>query len=237
MNSTWFFFIFLSIIGGIAFLIHYFSRKQIVKRKLKKAVGIPMSSFQTGDIAKVAGKVEYQGNQLIAPLSGRPCCFYQVKVERLESSGKSSSWRTIIKEEESMDFFIRDGRNRAYVERGELKAYLVQDWNTESGFRHDANSNMETILSRHGYSSENFLGMNHSIRYHEGVLEMGETIAAVGRGEWKRGTDVGLNTPERVLVISATDKESVYLSDDPETVEINYQGLTEVPGAKIENQP
>ena len=132
-----------------------------------------MSSFQTGDVAKVAGKVEYQGNQLIAPLSGRPCCFYQVKVERLESSGKSSSWRTIIKEEESMDFFIRDGRNRAYVERGELKAYLVQDWNTESGFRHDANRNMETILSRHGYSSENFLGMNHSIRYHEGVLEMG----------------------------------------------------------------
>ena len=48
---------------------------------------------------------------------------------------------------------------------------------------------------------------------------------------------MGLNTPVRVLVISATDKESVYLSDDPETVEINYQGLAEVPGAKIENQP
>ena len=61
------------------------------------------------------------------------------------------------------------------------------------------------------------------MRYKEGVLEEGELIAAMGKGEWKTADQAQLpDTYDRVLEISATEQEPVYLSDDPETVKTTY---------------
>jgi len=71
------------IVISIIFVRFYFSRKAVVKRKLKKAAGVKISSFLSGEIAKVAGSVEFVGQPLIAPLSGRRCAYYYVLVEQL----------------------------------------------------------------------------------------------------------------------------------------------------------
>ena len=211
------------VIAGIAFANYYFSRKAIVKRKLKKATGKKISDFISGDIAKVVGKVEYAGKPLTAPLSGRTCAYYYVLIEERVSNGKSSHWNKLIEEEVAGSFVVRDGRSCAHISCEKVKSYLVEDREYSSGFGNDATEVLEKYLNDHGEKSEGFLGMNKAIRYKEGVLEEGELIAAIGRGEWKSASQVQLpDSFGRVLALSSTEEEPIYLSDDPDTVSTTY---------------
>jgi len=211
------------VIAGIAFGSLYYSKKAIVKRKLKNALDKKISDFVSGDIAKIVGKVEIVGTPLIAPLSGRRCAYYYVLVEQQVSSGKSAHWNTIIEEELAGSFVVRDGRYCAQINAKNVKSYLVQDRIYTSGFRNDATGVLEQYLRQHGQESEGFLGMNKTLRYKEGVLEEGELIAAIGRGEWKNADRAQLpDSYDRILEISSTEEEPVYLSDDPDTVKTKY---------------
>lgn len=210
------------VMGIIFFLVTYFSKKAVVKRKLKKAAGKKISDFVSGDIARVVGKVEFAGEPLIAPLSGRRCARYYILVEEKVSSGKSSHWNTLIEEEVVGRFVIRDGRHVACIDSKNVKSYLVEDRQYSSGYGEDATAVLEKYLNEHGKKSEGIFGMNKTIRYKEGVLEEGEMIAVVGRGEWKNADQVQFPNYDRVLVISSTDEEPVYLSDDPDTVKTTY---------------
>lgn len=210
------------IIGMIVFVANYFSKKAVVKRKLKKAIDKKISCFFSGDIAKIVGKVEVIGEPLIAPLSGRSCAYYYVLVEQRVSNGKSTHWRTIIEEEVSGSFLVRDGRYCAHINTQKVKSYIVQDRMYTSGFMEDATVVLERYLKAHGQESEGFLGFNKTLRYKEGVLEQGEIIAALGRGEWKNANSDQISENSRVLEINSTEEEPVYLSDDPDTVRAIY---------------
>lgn len=230
-------FIVIAVIAIIAFFTIFFNKKAIIKRKLKKAELKPINQFRDNEEARIVGEVEFVGEPLIAPLSGRPCAYYYVHVEQEKSTGKSSSWSTLIEEEVSGEYVIRDGANYAYINGRHIKSYIVQDRNYRSGFLNDAADHLENYLNRKGYESENMLGFNKTMRYKEGVLEKGEKIAVYGKGVWRSATE--LNLPEkfgRVLSISEPNDDEIYLSDDPDTtheevkkahkekVESNYGG-------------
>ena len=214
-----FFLIIALIVGGVSLSNYYFSKKAIVRRKLKKAAGKKITDCVSGEIAKVVGKVEFVGKPLIAPLSGRPCAYYCVLIEK----GSGKNWETLIEEEVAGTFVIRNGKYCAHINCDNVTSYLVEDREYSSGFMEDATEVLEKYLRDHGQESEGFLGFNKTLRYKEGVLEQGELMAVVGRGEWKNANEVKLpDSYGRVLVISSTDEEAVYLSDDPETVETRY---------------
>jgi hypothetical protein len=244
MNNLLIIYLLISIvIAGVFFLIYYFNKKTIIKRKLKKATGRKISDFVSGQIAKVVGKVEYLNEPLLAPLSGRPCAYYYIKVEQLVSSGISSNvssnvslrlssgsssnnssyWKTIIEEEVAGTFIIRDGKYCAHIGTKYIKSCLVEDRKYSSGFFNDASEFLERYLNIHGYNSEGALGFNKTLRYKEGVLEKGELIAVLGRGEWKNASQIQLDESYgNVLAITSTENEPVYLSDDPDTVRTKY---------------
>lgn len=213
---------FIAVIITVIFLRYYFSKEAKVRRKLRKTGGKRISEFMSGDVAKVIGKVEFVGQPLTAPLSGRPCAYYYVHVERRVSSGKSHHWDTIIEEEVSGNFVIRDGQHCAKLDCQNVKSFLVQDMEYSSGFLDDATEKLESYLNQHSEKSENWLGMNKTLRYKEGILERGELVAVAGKGEWMNASRVQLpDSYGRVLVIAASEDESIYLSDDPETVVID----------------
>ncbi|MFB6319611.1 hypothetical protein [Saccharicrinis sp. FJH54] len=195
-----------------------FSKKAIVKRKLKKTKSRPILSFNSGETAKISGKIEIVGEALQAPLSGRKCAAYMVLVEQKVSNGKSTHWRTIIKEEKACRYVIRDGYKCAWVNHNNCKSYIVQDKNYRSGLWNDATPELENFLNLHGYKSENILGLNKTVRYKEGVLENGERVAVAGKGEWKFSNLVGIpDEYDRLLVFDSANGHPVYLSDDPDT--------------------
>jgi len=210
---------FFILFGSIFFLFYYFSKRTVIRRKLKKIPTKKISQFLNGDVGKIIGKVEFVGEPLISPLSNRPCAYYHVYVEQHKSSGKNSRWVKLIEEEVAGKFLIRDGSHSALVDCIQIKTYLVQDQVFQSGTFNDATSNLEHFLSQRGHTSVSFLGLNKSIRYKEGILESDELVAVAGKGEWKDAKDLQL--PEsygRILHISQTPEQAVYLSDDPTTV-------------------
>jgi len=208
----------------IVILAIYFSKKAIIKRKLKNSNYKRIADFKDGDIAKLVGCVEIIGNPLYSPLSNRECSHYYVHVEQEKSSGNSSTWETIIEEEVTSRYLIKDGIRYAIINDNKLKSYIVQDAKFSSGFWNDAGENLEKYLKSKGEESEGFFGFNKTLRFKEGILEKGEEIAVLGEGNWKDATS--LNLPEKygkVLEITSTEEQSVYLSDDTCTTEKNKQ--------------
>lgn len=212
------FFVFIAIIIIVILLAQIFSKKTRIKRKLKKAEYRRIEKFKDNEIAKITGNVELIEEPLIAPLSGRKCALYYIHVEQKVSSGKHSRWDTIIEEEVSSRFLIKDDDHYAFINDTNLKCHIVQDKSYTSGLFNDATENLKKYLCEKGYESEGFLGFNKTIRYEEGVFEIGEEIAVFGKGIWKDVED--LNLPKkyrRVLEITSNNDEAVYISDDPST--------------------
>jgi hypothetical protein len=217
----------IAIIAAIAivcvFIYHFFfSRNVRINRKLKRAPWKKISSFRTGETAKIVGTIVPVDEVMIAPLSKRECSHYFVEVEQKKSSGKSSHWDTIIQKEITSRFLIKDGEHYAFIHDHRVMSNIVVDKNYSSGTFKDATDLLESYLREHGYESENWLGWNKTIRYEEGVLEPNEQVSVLGTGNWKSAKDLAL--PEeygKVLAISAADDKYVYLSDDPETTERN----------------
>lgn len=94
--------IFILVLVAVISFSYFFSKKAVIKRKLKNAPFKRLSEFRDGNIAKIIGEVEFVDRKLTAPLSGRKCAYYHVLVEEEDSSGKSSAWKTLITEEKSV---------------------------------------------------------------------------------------------------------------------------------------
>lgn len=209
---------FVALIGGIVYS-HYFSRKGIVRRKLNKVEEIAIADFKDDETGKVRGVVKFVKEPLIAPLTGRPCAHYRVIVEEQRNSGKSRSWHKIIEEEKSTNFLIQDGDQYALLDHKNRKSYLVPDAKYSSGFLNDATGELESFLNTHGHKSENFLGLNKTIRYREGVLEEGEQVAVAATGRWMDTAYFKLNLEaDQILVLIAPEGDELYMSDDPELI-------------------
>lgn len=218
-----FIFIIVVVVIGISILVsQIFSKKAIIKRKLKKAPYKKLSQFKDGDIAIIIGKVEFAEQPLTAPLSGRKCAYYHVKVEERKSSGKNSHWETVIDHDDSIKYLIREDKQYAIIDDYHQKSYIVHDKNFSSGFLNDASPELERFLNEWQYESEGFLGFNKSLKYKEGVLEKNEEVAVLGKGTWVNASEFGL--PEelgKILAIKGIDQSYVYLSDDPDTMTKN----------------
>ncbi|PKQ62014.1 hypothetical protein BZG02_13825 [Labilibaculum filiforme] len=221
MDQIFFIFI-LIVVATIFFLVFYFSKNAIIKRKLKKSELKKIATIKDGEIVRIVGNVEFIDPPLFAPLSKRKCSYYHVLIEQKVSSGKNSKWKTIIEEEVSNRFLIKDDSKFAFINDSKIRSYIVTDQSYSSGFFKDATDNLETYLKSKGYKSEGLLGINKTLRYKEGILEEGERIAVLGKAEWK---DVAvLNLPkkyERILEITSSEEDPIYLSDDPTTAEAN----------------
>lgn len=208
----------MSAIVIILVLSAIFSKKAIIKRKLKNAPTKRISSFRSGEVAKFVGEVSLIDEPLIAPLSKRPCAYFHVIVEQKVSSGKNTHWKTIIEETDSVKYLLKDASGFAMIKKKYIKSYVVLDRKFSSGTFKDAEANLENYLQKHGKKSEGTFGWNKTIRYREGVLEEGELVAVLGEGKWRQPEALGLsNEYDRILVMKDSEKSPVYLSDDPST--------------------
>jgi len=101
--------------GGLLGLVLYYSEGARLKRELRNAERWSIGEFPDGTIAKVVGSLVLVGEPLMAPLSGRPCAYYDIRVQEYRSSGKSGSWHTIIRESQGTDFMLEDGTGKAII--------------------------------------------------------------------------------------------------------------------------
>jgi hypothetical protein len=202
----------------------FFNEEARIKRALRKTPRASIAQVADGADAKITGTVEIVGDSLAAPLTGRRCVYFEVTVEEYRSSGKSGSWRTIIREKQGVPFRVRDATGKAMVNLGAARMAVVKDAHFRSGTFNDATPELEAFLERYGKKSTGFLGFNRKLRYKEGALEAGEEVAVAGRGMWEPDPDPepgaagGYRDAPRRLVMTGGRNLPLLVSDDPATL-------------------
>lgn len=196
---------------GVSFV---FSSDARTRRALKKVPVTPIAGLQTGQLARIRGRIVAGGDLLAAPLSERTCVYYLATADQRRSSGNSSSWREVAREERYVDFQVADHTGAAWVRMSVPRVAVVRDLHTRSGTFDDANALEEGFLQRHGLQSTSaVLGLNLGMRYVEGALEPGEEVTVLGlvRSEVIDGRSV--------LVLDAPTDGPLMISDDPRAVQ------------------
>lgn len=208
------------VMGLIGFLAFYYSTKNFILREFKKSRKKSINSIREKEYAKVIGKAIAINEPLIAPLSGRLCVYYHVIVE----VKGNKSWRKIINNEKCQDFYIENHSEIAKVKITALhksmkRYYLVKDYKENSGFRNDAPKQLETYLELHNKKSTGLFGINKTIRYTEGVIEVDELIGVKGIAKMETIKEpIEGYSYSKLLSLTGTKKEKLLVTDEPKAL-------------------
>ena len=208
-------------ICAVALLFAYiFSRKVLIKDELKKVKQKKIGDFKDGDKGRIVGKVVFAGQTLTAPISGRKCSWYHVRVTQYKYVGEARYAQVLLDESKQGDVVICDGDHYAIIDTREAKAFITSDVVYNSGFLQDASPELQSFLKKYKVAETNMIGLNKTMKYEEGVLEKDETFTVSGQGFWNESADHNLKIPAKQVLVITTSKENekVYVSDDPDTV-------------------
>ncbi len=211
-------------IATIIFFAIYFSKKNIILRKLSKFKLKRISQFRNNELTKVSGKVLQVENPFIAPYSKRKCIAYVFEVKQKVSSGKNSHWKTLVKKEDIQNFFIEiEGELvmvKPSIEISNYYSYIVEDKSVSSGTFNDPSPEFKKVLDDYGIESETWLGFNKTLKYSERIIEIGETITVGGIAKWKV-----LNEPiegyhySKIAALESNGVQKLIITDLPEAIE------------------
>lgn len=171
-----------------------------IREILDKIEVVRSSEIRAGDSKFAVGRVVLTGKSLIAPVSKRPCVYYEVVCERYvthtDSEGKKTHrWEHFFTEINKCDFILADpsAQQFAYVPGSSfnMKIYSVEDaGGAEGGLgsgwakpeASDSNPYLQAMLDRHGADGKGFFGMGGGpeIRYREGCFCVNEQVAILG---------------------------------------------------------
>ena len=174
----------------IALLAYFFSTKQKIIRTLSKLPIKQIGNLKMNEFSRVTGKALHVKEPLLAPYSKRKCIFYVMKIQQKKKNGKNKShWRTIVKEEKIQEFFLEKNRDFVIVRPNQhpknYMSHLVIDEKVNSGTFNNPTPKFEALLSQYNIKSEGFFGFNKTLRYTEGIIEIGEQITVAGTVKWK----------------------------------------------------
>ncbi|WP_040280612.1 GIDE domain-containing protein [Psychroserpens damuponensis] len=211
------------VIGLIPFLAYYFNGKQVIIRTLSKIPHKPTSSLKTNELSKVIGKALHVEKPLKAPYSGRECVFYQIKIQKRVSNGKSSHWKTIVTEEKFQDFFIDTNGDFVIIKPSDhprnFICRLVKDKSQSSGTFNDPTPKFEALLRRYNIEPETFFGFNKTLRYEEGIIAIGERITVAGIAKWKSLSEPLPEYPySKIATLESEGEQKLIITDMPETM-------------------
>ena len=216
--------IFICVFGIIIFCAYYFSRKNVIIRTLGKIPHKPASSLKTNELSKVSGKALHVKDPLIAPYTNRKCVFYQIIIEQKVSTGKSSTWKTLIKEERFQDFFIQTKNDFVIIKPQEHPknyiCHLVKDKDQSSGAFNDPTPQFVSVLKRYNINPETYFGFNKRLRYKEGIIAIGEEITVAGIAKWKTLSEPLPEYPySKIATLDSNDKQKLIITDLPEVLQ------------------
>lgn len=207
------------IIAAIAMAVGgwYFSDRAKTLRAMRAAPRRAIAEVADGEVARLVGRVVPR-TTLVAPLTGRPCTYWRVEIDRLVQRRRSTRWQRLGTAAEGATFALDDAGGRAIVDPRAAQLVVVLDTTTRSGTFDDATPIEEALLARLGEASRGVV-FNHTVRYREGVLEAGEQIAVVGRCQREVDPDSpggGFRDVVATRVqVGATETGDLLITDDP----------------------
>lgn len=209
------------LIGFVAWAFWHFSDDRKIRRQLRNAQAKRIIELADDELAKVVGRARVLDEALEAPLTKRRCVYFVATVEEHRSTGRSSYWKTVIREARGVPFMLEDGSGRALVDATAARISIDFDGRSQSGTFDDPTETEKAFLARHGQQGQGWI-FNRRLRYREAVIEDGETIAVLGAGTREPDpdappTDAYRGDARTRLRLTSSRKYPLVISDDPTT--------------------
>jgi hypothetical protein len=202
-------------LGAIAIFIQYFSNAEVVRRGLRGARLYRIRAFPPDKVARIAGTVRRSGELLEAPVTGRRCIAYVVRLR--EESGGTGVTHPAIEETRGNPFLVEDTEGRALVKLERERCSLTLERHKEVGVV-ESTSGIDALLARQSVHKG-----GGRFRFEEGILEEGDRIAVLGKGrfepdpEGEGASPQGYRTRAMRLILEPTRNGRLFVSDDPST--------------------
>jgi hypothetical protein len=169
------------VLGGMSAAIAswYWSATARLRRALRRAKHVAIAEAPEDALVRLDGRV-VEGEALEAPLTGRRCVYYLAIVEEFQAGSTPDSWREIAREARGVRFAIEDGTGRAIVDPDGARIDVDLDRTSTSGTLENPTEAQTAFLERKGVKLTGW-SFNKTLRYREGVFEVGELIAIMCR--------------------------------------------------------
>lgn len=208
-------------LAAVAGYPSWFSEIARVRRALRDTPRSAIRDAKNGDVVKLVGRVRPAAQPLVAPMAGCDCTFYDVTVQRVQSSATGRQWVELIRERRVVDFLVEDGTGRAFVRGSELRFALVKDADLDPILKGELEPDDIALLRRHGHESSD-RSFEQGLRYKEVRFETGDTITVAGRVRRERDPDpteagTGYRDGPKRVVLEPFLNGFVLVTDDPVT--------------------
>lgn len=143
-----------------------------------------------------SGSVVALGELLTAPLTQRRCVAYHAVVDEPGLFRRA----VVVREQSATPFALHDGTLIGDVARIELPTERY----FQTGHLIEPGPDLSLFLTLHGARHVDFLGLNRSLQFREGIVLPGDRVLARGRGSWEPtaiGPGGGYRDPPRRLVL------------------------------------
>jgi hypothetical protein len=168
--------------------------------RIRRIATMPIAALPDAGPAEVVGRAG--GAELRSPLSDASCLLWQVEVQELRSTGKSSHWKTIFKHASDQPFEIDDGTGQIQVLPAGATLILNDDLRASRGLFGNMTPEIEAALERIGVQTHGFLGLRRRLRVRERLVAPGEQIFALGYVERVAGRPVLRSMPDATLILA-----------------------------------
>lgn len=166
----------LVIIEGVLYYLYSFSKKRYVL--IQNTETSKITTLKKG-FYEIKGKVKFLEEKLISPLSHKDCVYYRFLVEEQRSTGKSSSWHTLIKDEKKVSFAVEDSSGQAIIDMQGARLKIRTDDKGGTGIFSDASVGFEDTLARYNISDKAWI-FKRTLRYNEKFVEEGDELYVLG---------------------------------------------------------
>lgn len=221
----------------------YLGSELRLRRTLRRAPRWSLAALPEDTFGRVTGTAHpLDGEQLIAPLTGRPCVYFIAIVEQLGARRRDPTrWTRLALERKSLAFVIEDGGHRAIVDPKQARVtinfdhvrnadHLPQPVRQPETPRAAGTSTLMTererqaqFLAEHHLINRDWSGMIE-LRYREAVIEVGEKVAVLGSGirepdlEARSDGDAYRAMGGTRLRLTGSRRYPLVISDDPSTL-------------------
>lgn len=223
MDPGWYAVLALLALSGLARLIGRALREQegTIRQELASRPRARIGEA-SGPGLRVTGRVQARGDLLTAPVSGRRCVAFQLRVEEWKASrDRVHRWLPLFDLQDAQSFGLADETGDAMLDATTpflLALELDEQGSTERADTIDA-ARMKALISLIGPARKGWLAEPRRLRYGEGIINEGDLVSVGGSGARElnpTGRSPNSRDPARWLVLRGTDEQPLWISNAPD---------------------
>jgi hypothetical protein len=172
----------VAVVGLPLGLVWRFGAARRILRLLRASPLVSIRDAREGVPNRISGRALPWGQTLEAPLTGRPCLYYEATIDQLVRGQRGAGrWVRIAHEVMGAPFLVEDGTGRAVVDPTGATVALHVDASVRAGIPDRSNPRVRAFVDRYYLEREDERHLTE-LRYREGVIEVGEKVTALGAG-------------------------------------------------------